>query len=832
MQKSNDKMSSEWKCLPLLRYSYPMGENAVWEVDPEAIRFLNSQENPLTQIIALTGTTAKNQLMRAIFRDHCSIVSSSGVALWLWKERKTKTKPSVRFWLTRQSPREKEDAKLLTEHDEMKVFTLLMLLSSVYIHQLDGVCTIQSFKKLLPWLEQLPESCKIRSKTQEPQHVLDDLGTQTPPFVFVCPNAKGKWRMRPDGQKYSYQEFLDQILMDEEGLDDEIVMRNTLRMYLKLIFPQHYLVGLSRMTEPKDDRLPSDENEDQLHSFRPQFLEELDDFCEHYLRKECILQKPGMGRPFQLGKGWSAMVSAYVDAMNRSKPLVIQEAIDAHTNVQVEEAFQVAKRQFYDQFFVILCQKSHARDDVSTDKVAEKSDINEAAILTSNREIMTLYHKVIQDTSIKTFLHVECSVLPDTQVLEAYREKWQAECFAELQKLLELNDHNSTSFCSKLIKSILPNDLEEMIKDIDTRKRESFCDGIMAVLSRFKSNIDQMLNTYKVEAIGPGRGEVLEQVITTVLFKSIVSMGRTMLRKYEAHLREMKCELGQVESDLAKVSMPALMDSSDGNGAGLAFNGDDQKRLYEAELEQATQQWTDVRSLLRSELETKKGCLENLQLEMQTMNKKHELRVDNLEQELRLERSRLDEVQKKAQEDRREANLHVQGVSEQVLDKERGFYVEERAILDQQQELLSRIVQLERELVQKKTEHMQAMFDLETQHVNDAEALKQEHVEFSRQLKTQGRTDSNVLRQAYQKRKANLRKDVGDIDREMCHLEDKLRLLATGSRPDRERASTANRRLLNQTNVSTESPGAVDVVEGLKDSETTSASGFDICRPS
>ena len=36
--------------------------------------------------------------------------------------------------------------------------------------------------------------------------IVDDLGTQTPPFVFVCPNAKGKWRMRPDGQKYSYQE--------------------------------------------------------------------------------------------------------------------------------------------------------------------------------------------------------------------------------------------------------------------------------------------------------------------------------------------------------------------------------------------------------------------------------------------------------------------------------------------------------------------------------------------------------------------------------------------------------------------------------------------------
>lgn len=356
----------------------------------------------------------------------------------------------------------------------------------------------------------------------------------------------------------------------------------------------------------------------------------------------------------------------------------------------------------------------------------------------------------------------------------------------------------------------------------------------MAVLSRYQSNIDQMLNTYKSEAVGPSRGEVLEQAMTTSLYKSIVSMGKTMLRKYEAYLREMKSELGQIECDLAQVSMPPLIDSSDGNSSGGVFNGEDQKRLYEAELDQATQQWSDVRSLLRSELETKKGSLENLQLEMQTMNKKHELRVDILEQELKSERSRLDEALKKAQDDRRGADLHVQGVSEQVLDKEREFFHEERVLLDQQQGLLNRIVQLERELVQQKTKHMQAMFNLETQHLKDADALKQQHTDFSRQLKTQGRTDSNVLRQAYQKRKANLRKDVSDIDREIFHLEEKLRLLSTGIRPpDRERATTAPEvRQYNRTDVSTTSSGTAEAAEGSKDSETTSPSGFDLCRPS
>lgn len=175
MQNFDEKRVREWECVPLLRYSYAIGDNVLWEVDADAIRLLNSQLEtyPLTQIIALTGTTTNNQFMQAIFESYCSSVSSSNVAIWLWKEKETKeVHTPIRFWLTRRTPKEKGDANMLTENDQIKVLTLLMLLSSVFIYQLDGVCSIESFKKqLLPWLQQMPECCRIRSNTQEPQHV-------------------------------------------------------------------------------------------------------------------------------------------------------------------------------------------------------------------------------------------------------------------------------------------------------------------------------------------------------------------------------------------------------------------------------------------------------------------------------------------------------------------------------------------------------------------------------------------------------------------------------------------------------------------------------------
>ena len=95
-----------------------------------------------------------------------------------------------------------------------------------------------------------------------------------------------------------------------------------------------------------------------------------------------------------------------------------------------------------------------------------------------------------------------------------------------------------------------------------------------------------------------------------------------------------------------------------------------------------------------------------------------QLRADNISAVER-HRALLVEAQEKirileaeASNERERRDEDVKGVHRELLETERGFHQEEKTLMHGQQDMLAKVVELERKLVESKTEHLQKTFQL------------------------------------------------------------------------------------------------------------------------
>lgn len=299
------------------------------------------------------------------------------------------------------------------------------------------------------------------------------------------------------------------------------------------------------------------------------------------------------------------------------------------------------------------------------------------------------------------------------------------------------------------------------------RPRGSFSDGLTSLLSQYKSDLRKAIDEYKTRGSGPSIHESLEQALLQSVFASIKNWGVIVLRQYQQHVRALLDERDALEKDCEAVR---LKDTDSAMSAG------DQKRMYEEKLEQSTKQLSDLRKLLMGELNDKKSEFERLTNDMQMMEMKQNVRVMNVENDITWTRSRTTELEKASMQERQRPESELSGATQHLLTKERSFHEEERSLLTQQREMMDRMAQLEREVAQKKTKHVQQVFQLENAIARKADEMKTEHAEFARQLKTQAKTDTGVLKLAYQKKKQSVQSETERVKHEIDEMREKLSL--------------------------------------------------------
>ncbi|KAG1694565.1 hypothetical protein DVH05_021071 [Phytophthora capsici] len=516
-----------------------------------------------------------------------------------------------------------------------------------------------------------------------------------------------------------------------------------LRMYLESYFPVRDCVALSRAVEGNGTEVVPPET--PRSELRTQFVESVDHLYANFLsdKGQQLPSKQLMGLQLR-SEQFVAVLEAYLASINARQLPTMQTASNALLEQEVAKSLEVAKQTY--------TKAMQAATEGNEDKAFSERKLHLAhsrgvqAAMAHIREIRSQLPERLQKTLIKDSV-----------------AGWEDQVTRDFHETLERNTALSTEICTKIIERVLPQSLEAMATELAERPREGFSDGIIRLLTQYKSDLRSALDEYAQKSSGPAVDSCLEEALLHSVRGSIQKWSRMVLQQYNIHMQSWQNEQEKLENDFEVIV---------GQEAETTAAVRDQKRSYEEKLAVATEQLSELRRTLHSELNSKKSELERLTTEITTMNLKHEVRVKNAESDLAWARSRTEELEKSIAADRQ--RKEEISAAAQVLEKQRSFHKEERSLLVQQKDLMAQIVQLERELVQKKTKRIQKVFALQNAQAKKVDSMRTEQTKFERQLKAQTKKNLNSLKFSHEKEKKALLAESAVLDEELADIQEKL----------------------------------------------------------
>lgn len=575
------------------------------------------------------------------------------------------------------------------------------------------------------------------------------------------------------------RQYLELALAEESGYSDAVGVRNSLRMYLTALFPARECVALSRavegsaVPESATDLPPRD-------ALRTQFVDAVDKLYGSYLTERSSTQLPVkelMGR--ELDTSQLALVTeAYVAALNAGQLPAIQTASNLLLEQAVSVAFDDATRAY---------------------RAAFQGDEGAECVAVTSRDLRSNHWRGVQAANAKLLVS-RTTIFSDDKAQTSARakefderaEKWQQQVESEIRERIEAAIALAHANYAKAIEEVLPRSLDEQMADrlADTyvcrcivatqcvsevltdkgsrcfacRPRESFSDGLLESLTHYKTDLMTALASYKSQGDGPQLYSALENALLQDVSPSVQRFGAQVLAQLSRHISSWREENQQLERDL---------EAARARDEQATVSAAEQKRQYEDQLAQSTQELSKMRSELQGELNTNKSELERLTSDLTTMNLKHEIRVKNAESDLEWARRRTEEMEasiRDRQQRQLELQLQMEQGADELLTTERGFHQEERALLSQQKELMSKVVQLQRELVQKKTTHVQQVFTVENEHAKQVDDIRAAHAEFVRKLRAQAKSDLAMLRLVHQRKKSAAQTQLAELDEQVADL--------------------------------------------------------------
>ncbi|EEY60190.1 uncharacterized protein PITG_12518 [Phytophthora infestans T30-4] len=733
-------MAGHWRALPLV-FSAPSGAGAALRVSADArdaLLLMNAQN---VRVLGLFGPPAsgKRLLLHTLLQPQVEDFSAafegeSNVLLWLWlyQDGSAETRDKAHIVLAAGAALETENGQLA----EDQKLALLLLLSSALMYNTDGEISAEAVDSL-KWVEKVAQVLRIKAM-QDEEAVASEFHEHAPKFIWLARNFKIKWLKDAEGHKLTPSQYLEQCLSPEGGYGDAATRRNMLRMYVESYFPVRDCATLSRAVEANGTEavLP----ETPRSELRTQFVEAVDELYADYLSEKAqkLPSKQLMGHELR-SEQFVAVLDAYVDALNAGQFPTMQKASNALGN-DGERA--ISERALY---------------------VAHFRGVQTA--MAHLREVRSKLPERLQRTLFKDNV-----------------ASWEAQVKRDFLETLENNTKLSAGICTKILERVIPQNLESMATELAERSREEFSDGLVRLVTQYKSDLRSALDEYAQQSSGPAVGFCLEQALLQSVGGSIQKWSAMVLEQYKTHMRSWKDEKETLarEYELSKVQ-----------DAETTASANDQKHLYESKLAQATEQLSELRRTLHSELNQTKSELERRKTELATMNLKHEVHVQNAESDLAWARSRTEELEKSIVADRQRKE-EISAAASQVLERQRSFHKEERLLLVEQKELMAQIVQLERELVHKKTKHVQKVFGLQNEHAKKVDRMRTEQANFERQLKSQARKDKNSLKLAHEKEKKSKLAECAALDKETADIQGKLAVFEAEDEAARSSAA-ANR---------------------------------------
>ncbi|KAL4102165.1 hypothetical protein PRIC1_005913 [Phytophthora ramorum] len=719
-------MVAHWRALPLVCAAIS-DAGATLKVAPDARDALLSMHAQNIGVLGVFGpaATGKRLLLNTLLQPQDVDFSAASedrndVLLWLWvpQEDALKTDDKARVVLAAGAALQSENDQDTENHK----LALLLLLSSALLYNTDGEINAEAIGRL-QWLEKVAQVLRIKGM-QDEEAVAGEFHAHAPKFIWLTRNFKVKWLKDTEGQKLTSMEYFEQCLAPEGGYGDAATKRNMMRMYLESYFPVRDCVALSRAVEGNGTEIvPPGTARSEL---RTQFVEAVDEIYANYLsdKAQRLPAKELMGHKLR-SEQFVAVLEAYVDMMNASLLPTMQKASNALLEQEVAEAFEIANQTYTAEMQVA---KSPGQED----------DMSGTGEKVPNARCLQLAH----------FRGIQAAMAHIREVRSHLPERLQKTLFKD-------NLEGWEEICSKILERVLPQNLAAVATELAERPREDFSDGLIRLLTQYKSDLRSALDEYAQQGSGPAVDTLLEEALLQSVRASIQKWGATVIHQYQKHMRSWQEEKEQLDKlhGLAKVQ-----------GTDTATSANEQKRSYEQQLAQATEQLSELRRVFHSELNSKKSELERLTTEITTMNLKHEVRVKNAESDLAWARSRTEELEKTFAADRQRKEL----ISTACRSSFR-----KAAQLSQG----------------RATKHTQKVFALKNEQAKKLDGMRTEQAKFERQLKSQAKKDLSSLKLAHEKEKKAIQAEDTALDKELADIHEKLAIFV--AEEEEARASAA-----------------------------------------
>ncbi|KAM5323997.1 guanylate-binding protein 7-like [Glossophaga mutica] len=442
-------------------------------VNPEALEILDKISQPVV-VVAISGLhqTGKSYLMNRLAGANPDfplgfMMESETKGIWMWCVPHP-SKPNHTLVLLDTEGLgnvEKGDPK-----NDSWIFTLAVLLSSVFIYNSVGTINHQALEQL-HYVTELTQL--IRTKSSPSPSEEDDSAE----FMSFFPDLV--WALRDftlelemDGRPITADEYLQNALKLIPGEDPQIQESNMPREFIRKFFPRRNCFVLHQPTN--DKRLlqhMEDVSEKQLDL---NFQEQSKNFCQYIfthaktktIREEIIITGNGLG----------TLAKAYVDTINSGAVPCLENAVTALAQIENSAAVQKAADHY--------SQQMAQRASLPTDTLRELLDL----------------HVTCEKEAIEIFM--ENSFKDDNQV---FQKKLMEIIDMRKEDFLLHNEEESVKYC------------QAQLRQLSEPLMERISRGTFSVPGGYNLYLEAMDNIEKSYNLVPRKGMKANEVLQSFM---------------------------------------------------------------------------------------------------------------------------------------------------------------------------------------------------------------------------------------------------------------------------------------------------------------------------
>ena len=448
-------MPAQAHALVEVHESGPMGGAATYSIPDSTVEMLNKLDGPVA-IIAIAGVyrSGKSYLLNCLAqpdRDDAvplfevgPTINACTRGLWVWPTSMTVPQPDGTSLRVLFVDSEGLGAVGGTQQHDLQVFSLALLISSLFAYNSVGAIDESSISQL-SFVTQLSKHIQVKSAAGDGAGDPSELDKFFPDFVWILRDFTLNL-VDEYGNPITEHEYLENALMEEPGFSEEVFEKNRVRELVTAFFKRRDCSALMRPAEEEEDL-----NALQTAAgpkVRPGFIQQVDSLRTKMLG---MLNPKTVNGKVMTGPMLGTMVSALVASINAGDTMTITDAWDAVIQMQGQRAYESALESF--------------RVALALDP--SKADPTPWELPTSPESLRGAYDTCSADAA----RGLEADMLDKDQVIV---EKLREDMAGEFKRLSNANDAKSAEACNAL--------LSELWAPVHTQVGEGSVEGLEALL--------------------------------------------------------------------------------------------------------------------------------------------------------------------------------------------------------------------------------------------------------------------------------------------------------------------------------------------------------------